>query len=91
MSERLLIAALAVACLAACGQTGPLYLPESQGEVVTRPTQTPPEDAGGSASSPQSVDSPPAPATPAPEVTAPRADDEEKEDEDGARKSPGSI
>ena len=31
---------LLCALLAGCGQTGPLYLPEEGGEVVTRPTQT---------------------------------------------------
>lgn len=35
-------AALAALLLAACGQKGPLYLPDQTGEVVTRPTQTPP-------------------------------------------------
>jgi len=29
--------------LGGCGQMGKLYLPEQSGEVVTRPTQTPPE------------------------------------------------
>ncbi len=28
--------------LSACGQKGPLYLPDAGGEVVTRPTQTVP-------------------------------------------------
>lgn len=28
--------------LSGCGQTGPLYLPEADGEVVTRPAQLPP-------------------------------------------------
>lgn len=56
--------------LSACGQTGKLYLPGNSGEVTTRSTQTPPE-SGGAANSPQTVDSPPAPAKPAPEVTAP--------------------
>ena len=58
--------------LAGCGQTGKLYLPEStQGEVVTRPTQTPPPESGTTSNSPQPVDSPPAPDTPAPEVAEP--------------------
>jgi predicted small lipoprotein YifL len=64
-----------VLLLAGCGQTGRLYLPESTGEVITRPTQTPPPESGtetGEASnSPQTVDSPSAPDTPTPEVTAP--------------------
>jgi predicted small lipoprotein YifL len=31
----------AAAALGGCGQKGPLYLPDSAGSVVTRPTQTP--------------------------------------------------
>jgi predicted small lipoprotein YifL len=67
------------AALTACGQTGKLYLPGNSGEVTTRSTQTPPE-SGGTANSPQTVDSPPATATPAPEVTAPEgaANNDEK-------------
>jgi predicted small lipoprotein YifL len=34
-----------VTILPGCGQKGPLYLPDSGGEVITRPTQTPPEPA----------------------------------------------
>ena len=58
------------AALAACGQTGRLYLPSESGEVTTRPTQTPAE-SGGTANSPQTVDTPPSPDSPASEVTAP--------------------
>lgn len=41
------LAALALFCvflttLGACGQMGPLYLPDSNGNVITRPTRTPP-------------------------------------------------
>jgi hypothetical protein len=78
-----LIAAAAL-LLAACGQTGRLYLPErpgEAGEIVTRPTQTPPAEPTPAPNSPQSVDSPPAPDTPAPEVTEP---------EDGKRKQNGA-
>jgi predicted small lipoprotein YifL len=57
--------------LTGCGKTGPLYLPEPAGEVVTRPAASPPPDTSGSSNSPQSVDSPPAPQNPAPEVTEP--------------------
>jgi predicted small lipoprotein YifL len=54
--------------LAACGQKGPLYLPDTtQGEVVTRPTQTPAETSN----SPATPDSPERSVSPAPEVTAP--------------------
>lgn len=34
----LIIAALV---LSACGQLGPLYLPDDHGNVITRPTRTP--------------------------------------------------
>jgi predicted small lipoprotein YifL len=75
------------AVLSGCGQTGKLYLPESSGEVTTRSTQTPPE-SGGAANSPQTVDSPPAPANPAPEVTAPEGGDAGKKDEKGKKNPP---
>jgi predicted small lipoprotein YifL len=88
MSDKpLLLAAavLALAFLAACGQKGPLYLPDSTGEVVTRPAATPapaPTDTTSAPNSPQTVDDPAA-APPAPEVTAPigtpEADDPKKE------------
>ena len=54
------------------GTKGPLYLPEPAGEIVTRPTQTPPDD-NRAPNSPQTVDSPARGATPAPEVTAPQS------------------
>jgi predicted small lipoprotein YifL len=75
------------AALAACGQTGKLYLPGESGEVTTRSTQTPPESAGTS-NSPRTVDSPPAPATPAPEVTAPDGSPAEKDNK--GKKTPPS-
>ncbi len=69
--------------LAACGQQGPLYLPNNEPrDIVTRPTQTPPqppaaEDSSEAPNSPQTVDSPvSAPA--APEVTAPGTDEKDK-------------
>ena len=35
-----------VLVLSACGQKGPLYLPEPAGNVIVRPTQTPaPQDS----------------------------------------------
>lgn len=87
------IVAASLVWLAACGQTGKLYLPESgQGEVVTRPTQTPPPEPGATSNnSPQSADSPPAPATPAPEVTEPQGtppEENEKDKKDGAQRPP---
>jgi hypothetical protein len=81
-----------VALLGACGQTGKLYLPQSEGEVVTRPTQTPPPDvspeSGKSSNSPQTVDSPRSTDTPAPEVSAPAGDPGEKDKKDGAQSPP---
>ena len=76
--------------LAGCGQKGPLYLPETTGEVVTRPTQTPPSsETGNAASSPQSVDSPSTPANPAPEVTEPLSESErDKQKKDGVTPPP---
>jgi predicted small lipoprotein YifL len=76
--------------LAGCGQKGPLYLPETTGEVVTRPAQTPPPaDTGNSSSSPQSVDSPATPANPAPEVTEPELESErDKQKKEGATAPP---
>lgn len=56
--------ALAALALAGCGQTGPLYLPDAGGEVVTRPA---PQDAPA----PQAAPAPkptPAPPPPAPET-----------------------
>lgn len=71
---------LSLATLAGCGKTGDLYLPEAgtTGEVVTRPTQTPPPDPSETSDSPQSVDSPTQPANPAPEVTGPEKDDKKE-------------
>ncbi len=81
-------ALLSAALLAGCGKTGDLYLPEAgaTGEVVTRPTQTPPPDPSETSNSPQTVDSPSLPPNPAPEVTGPRTEDE-KED---SKEKPGS-
>ena len=68
--------------LTACGQKGPLYLPERTGEIVTRPTQSPapPEDSQ-SPSTPRTIDSPPGPANPAPEVVGPEEDPDKKQDD----------
>jgi predicted small lipoprotein YifL len=66
MREFLRVASLAClfAASAGCGQTGKLYLPESSGEVVTRPAQPPPPATDTPANSPQTVDSPSQPDTP---------------------------
>lgn len=68
MSDRKPIALVfsAAALLAGCGQTGKLYLPEPSGEVVTRPTQTPPQSPPPP-DSPQTVDSPSLPDAATPE------------------------
>ncbi len=64
------IAALLAFALAACGQKGPLYLPDTtQGEIVTRPTQTPAETSN----SPATPDTSGPATSPAPEVTAPES------------------
>lgn len=90
MAERGVVLLALALLLAGCGQKGPLYLPDTSGEVVTRPTQTPPRaDTGDTSSSPQSVDSPSAPANPAPEVTAPEPESErDKQKKDGAQTPP---
>ncbi|HUQ10512.1 MAG TPA: lipoprotein [Steroidobacteraceae bacterium] len=84
---------LGAGVLAGCGQTGKLYLPEGQGEVVTRPTQTPPPetgaDAGRSPNSPQTVDSPRSADTPATVVSGPEGNaDAKKDKKDGAQNPP---
>lgn len=81
------------AALGACGQKGPLYLPEKTGEVVTRPTQTPapaPAPTHGESTeapnSPQTVDSPEGQTSPAPEVVVPTpAERDEKKKQDAAK------
>jgi len=61
--------------LPGCGKKGPLYLPDATGEVVTRPSQTPPASENTEApNSPQTTDSQPALPAPAPEVTQPEED-----------------
>lgn len=73
---RAVFAAALLGSLAACGQKGPLYLPDQASEVVTRPVQTPaPAPDAQGPNSPQTVDSPEGSANPAPEVTAPQKDD----------------
>ena len=80
---------ISVHVLPGCGQTGELYLPDRPREIVTRPTQTPPESATAP-NSPHTVDTPPAADTPATEVTPP-VDDEKKDphkNEKGAAATP---
>jgi predicted small lipoprotein YifL len=38
--RNVLSATALIVLLSACGQKGPLYLPDAEGTVVTRPTQT---------------------------------------------------
>lgn len=67
MSARIALLIVAAATLAACGQTGPLYLPDRGGDVVTRPAgQTPPPESGA-ASEPTSPEVAPQPSTQPPE------------------------
>jgi predicted small lipoprotein YifL len=87
VKRKMLCVALAAA-LAACGQKGPLYLPEQASEIVTRPTQTPvPEETSEAPNSPQTVDSPEGAASPAPEVVLPKPGDPDadKKKQDAAR------
>jgi predicted small lipoprotein YifL len=84
--------ALLILSLAACGQKGPLYLPDAnQGEVVTRPSPTTGDDGttSGPPNSAATPDSPDRAASPAPEVTAPVGTDPDKDQEkDGATPPP---
>lgn len=75
--------------LGGCGQKGPLYLPDAQGEVVG--TEAPAPEAGSAgANSPRTVDSPPAPPSPAPEVTAPEGQPEQDEAQEDGKNTPGA-
>jgi len=90
MIPRSALALLALS-LAACGQKGPLYMPDTtQGEVVTRPAQSTTGDGTttGSSNSPASPDSPDRAASPAPEVTAPVPASEDDESKDKDKKQP---
>jgi predicted small lipoprotein YifL len=74
--------------LGACGQQGPLYLPDEARDIVTRPVQTPPQppEPGAEAqapNTPQTVDSP-VPSPPAPEVSAPESDASDKTKKNGS-------
>jgi predicted small lipoprotein YifL len=86
----LALLALALA-LVACGQKGPLYMPDSsQGEVVTRPAGSTSDGAtSGPSNSPSTPDSPGRAASPAPEVTAPAGTAaEDPKDKDGKKQPP---
>ena len=86
--NRIMLCVAVAATLAACGQKGPLYLPEQTGEIVTRPTQTPvPGETPEAPNSPQTVDSPEGAASPAPEVVVPKpgVPEEDKKKQDAAK------
>ena len=64
-----------VLALPGCGKKGPLYLPDTASEVVTRPAETTPASENTEApNSPQTTDSQPAAPPAAPEVTRPEED-----------------
>ena len=95
-SVRLSLGIALVSALAACGQKGPLYLPEKTGEIVTRPTQTPPAapapaqgEVSESPNSPETADSPEQQASPAPEVVLPTpAERDAKKKQEAAKPKP---
>jgi predicted small lipoprotein YifL len=80
--------------LAACGQKGPLYIPDTtQGEIVTRPASTDVATgtSTGSSNSPAAPDSPDRAASPAPEVSAPQpaaGEDPKKKDKSSGTQPP---
>lgn len=82
--------ALAIAALlAACGQKGPLYLPDKPSGVVTRPAAS--SGAGEAPNTPETADTPAGPANPAPEVGAPAsnpATDAARKDKSGQKSPP---
>jgi len=86
------LALLMLGALAACGQSGKLYLPDAAGEVVTGPAETSPEsERTGAPNSPQTPDSQPAAPAPAPEVSAPEVlspEDRPKKDQGAAPPPP---
>jgi predicted small lipoprotein YifL len=74
MSLRAAFLLCAAALVTACGQTGPLYLPDRGGDVVTRPAgQTPPPDGGAAQQSP-STEGAPQPSTQTPESSTNKPD-----------------
>lgn len=81
------LALLAAGLLTACGFKGDLYLPDKARDIVTRPAQSPPTEAGEAPNSPRTPDSPVEPPSPAPEVTAPEspAPDDKREPKPGTQ------
>ena len=83
--RRIALLCLVAATLPGCGKKGPLYLPDTAGEVVTRPAETPPASESTEApNSPQTVDSQPSAPPPAPEVSAPESNEDSSKKEKGA-------
>jgi predicted small lipoprotein YifL len=70
-ATRMMLGLLGVLALAACGQKGPLYLPDQGGEVVTRPASQPSTQSRSPETAPQ-------PATQAPPDTTTKPEDEKK-------------
>ena len=66
---RVVLGTAAVIVLTACGQKGPLYIPDQGGEVVTRP-------AGQQTQSPETA---PQPSTQTPADTTTKPDDTKKD------------
>ena len=88
-ARRAVLAACLPAWLAACGQTGPLYLPDEARGVVTRPSQPAPAPETTTApNSPRTPDSPAQPDSPAPEVTAPPPEGSDADDEEAKPGTP---
>lgn len=87
--QRIALLCLVLVTLAGCGKKGPLYLPDTASDVVTRPVATPPppENAEGP-NSPQTPDSEPAAPAPAPEVTIDESKKEDPKKEKGATAPP---
>jgi len=67
---RVVVIGAAAAVLAACGQKGPLYLPDKGGEVVTRPAAAAPN--------PQSPETAPQPSTQPSDSTATKPETDKK-------------
>jgi predicted small lipoprotein YifL len=67
MNGRISFVITAAALLAACGQTGPLYLPDRGGAVVTRPAGESPPPEDGATREQGSPETAPQPSTQPPE------------------------
>jgi predicted small lipoprotein YifL len=65
---------VAAALLSACGQTGPLYLPERAGGVVTRPAGEAPPPEDGASTQQGSPEAAPQPSTLPPESSTEKSD-----------------